>query len=90
MKAMPDKIYAVFDPQIEGNIGIWDDDGNSGQLYHHNRVVQELQTKLDKAIKALELLTNLNNDFSPFGGEIYRDKIDNAWYFANKTLEELK
>jgi hypothetical protein len=37
---MPDKIYAVFDKKIKGNIGIWDDDSSCGQLYHHDRILK--------------------------------------------------
>lgn len=38
-------------------------------------------------IEALRTLVNLNDGYSPFGGEIYQDRIDATWDRARKTLE---
>jgi hypothetical protein len=82
METMPDKIcaarcrkgYTAFD---EVSRPLEADEA----LYHHDRVVQGLQTKLDKAIHALK-----KAEIALFNGEGF-EKVQSLVY---KTLEELE
>lgn len=47
-----------------------------------------LRGEIDKLREVLERLVKLNNEWSPFGGEIYKDRIDAAWEKANNALRE--
>lgn len=36
--------------------------------------------------EALEALIALNDDFSPFGGELFRDRVERTWEHARSVL----
>lgn len=40
----------------------------------------------EKLRKSLTSLVELNEDHSPFGGEMYQDRIERAWYAARTAL----
>ena len=42
---------------------------------------------VERLQKALKSLIDLNNDHSPFGGEMYQDRIERAWYAAREALK---
>lgn len=48
------------------------------------------EAKLAKAVEALDRLIALNDDYSPFGGELLRDRIDRTWQKARAALAEIK
>ena len=50
----------------------------------------EWKARAEKAESALKILVDLNENYSPFGGEIYRDRVDRAWDNARKTIREMK
>jgi hypothetical protein len=37
-------------------------------------------------LEAVQTLVALNDEHAPFGGEIYRDRIDRAWQAARKVI----
>jgi hypothetical protein len=41
-------------------------------------------------LEALETLLALNENYSAFGGEIYRDRIDRAWDNARAVLKKAR
>lgn len=47
---------------------------------------EELESKLVKAVDALGRLVALNDDYSPFGGELLKDRVDRTWETARTTL----
>ena len=50
----------------------------------------DLAAKLAKAVEALERLVALNDDYSPFGGELLQDRVERTWQKAIATLAEIK
>lgn len=42
----------------------------------------------DELVEALKEINNLNENHSPFGGEMYRDRIDMAWELVRETLKK--
>jgi len=48
------------------------------------------EAKLAKAMNSLEKLVQLNDDYSPFGGELLQDRIVRTWDNARATIRELK
>jgi 23S rRNA pseudoU1915 N3-methylase RlmH len=50
----------------------------------------ELEAKLEKAVEALEMFIRLDEDYSPFGGELMEDRVKRTWDNASTTLAELK
>jgi hypothetical protein len=47
---------------------------------------EALLDRTEELEQALKLLLNLNDNYSPFGGEIYRDRVDAVWDHARNTL----
>jgi len=47
---------------------------------------EALLDRTEELERALKLLLNLNDNHSPFGGEIYRDRVDAVWDHARNTL----
>lgn len=41
---------------------------------------------LRQAIEALKLLNALNENYAPFGGEIYQDRVERAWESTRAVL----
>ena len=50
----------------------------------------ELAAALILAKEALGALVELNADHSPFGGEIYRDRVNRTWTRARAALDAIK
>jgi ABC-type transporter Mla subunit MlaD len=46
--------------------------------------------KLAKAVEALRKLVRLDDDYSPFGGELLRDRVVRTWEEARAVLAELE
>lgn len=49
-----------------------------------------IEAKLAKAVEALGRLVALNDDYSPFGGEMFQDRVERTWQKARTTLAEIK
>jgi len=45
------------------------------------------QAEIERLRAALSALMDLNDNHSPFGGEMYHDRIDRTWNNARKALE---
>jgi hypothetical protein len=52
--------------------------------------IEQLNEKLAKAVEALDRLVALNDDYSPFAGEFFHDRVERTWRDARTTLAELK
>jgi hypothetical protein len=52
-----------------------------------HRIVTEQQAEIERLRAALSALMDLNDNHSPFGGEMYYDRIDRTWNNARKALE---
>jgi hypothetical protein len=52
--------------------------------------IEQLNEKLAKAVEALDRLVALNDDYSPFAGEFFHDRVERTWQTARTTLAELK
>ena len=48
------------------------------------------EAKLAKAVEVLEGIIRLDEDYSPFGGELMQDRVERTWTNARTTLAELK
>ena len=48
------------------------------------------EAKAARMGEALGGLLKLNDDYAPFGGEIYRDRVDCAWAAARSALQSEK
>jgi hypothetical protein len=48
------------------------------------------EAKLAKAVGALDAFIRLDDDYSPFGGELLQDRVEWTWKNARATLAELK
>jgi hypothetical protein len=48
------------------------------------------EAKLAKAVGALQKLVKLDDDYSPFGGELLRDRVVRTWEEARAVLAELE
>jgi hypothetical protein len=46
--------------------------------------------KLAKAVENLGRLVALNDDYSPFAGEFFHDRVERTWQTARTTLAEIK
>ena len=57
------------------------------ELEAERAVHAETKRERDEARKALAELVELNNSYSPFGGELYQDRIDRAWEAARRVRE---
>ena len=51
--------------------------------------LSEQEALLAKAVEALEGFIRLDEDYSPFGGELLQDRVERTWYNARTTLAEL-
>jgi len=49
----------------------------------------EQKERADAALTALKRLVDLNDNGGPFGGEIYRDRVENAWFKAREAIRAL-
>ena len=49
-----------------------------------------IEDKLAKAVEALGRLVALDDDYSPFGGEMFQDRVERTWQKARATLAEIK
>jgi hypothetical protein len=56
----------------------------------HLPLVRDLTAKLAKAVEALRELVQLNDDYSPFGGEMFQDRVNRTWDRARATLAEIE
>ena len=52
-------------------------------------IIARLEAKLATAVEALDRLVALNDDYSPFGGELLQDRVERTWQKARTTLAEL-
>ena len=50
----------------------------------------ECEARLGKAVETLDRLVALNDDYSPFGGELLQDRVERTWQKARTTLAEIK
>ena len=48
----------------------------------------EAAAEIERLRKALSSLIKLNDEHSPFGGEIYRDRIERTWEQARAALRD--
>ena len=46
--------------------------------------------KVQALVEALDRLIALNDDYSPFGGELFQDRVDRTWRSARATLAKIK
>jgi hypothetical protein len=65
-------------------------EGPYGAEYVRADLLTAAEAKLEKAVEALSSLFALNDEYSPFGGEMYRDRVDRTWDNARATLKALK
>jgi hypothetical protein len=52
--------------------------------------IEQQNAKLERAVEALDRLVALNDDYSPFAGEFFHDRVERTWQTARTTLAELK
>ena len=52
--------------------------------------IEALTAERAKAVEALRELVQLNDDHSPFGGEMFQDRINRTWDRARSTLAEIE
>lgn len=51
---------------------------------------EHAEAKLAKAVEGLRMLVKLDDDYSPFGGELLRDRVVRTWEEARAVLAELE
>ena len=64
----------------------------NGHVYGFHQEYQTITRALadaERMREALQALVKLNDEYSPFGGEIYKDRVDATWNKARKCLEEV-
>lgn len=64
-------------------------DAYEAQLEAEAKLV-ECEARLGKAVDALKRLVSLNEDYSPFGGELFQDRVERTWQKARTTLAEIE
>ena len=52
--------------------------------------IEALTAERAKAVEALRELVQLNDDYSPFGGEMFQDRVNRTWDRARATLAEIE
>ena len=52
--------------------------------------VEQLEAENKETFRALKLLVNLNDDYSPFMGEIGRDRVERTWEHAKAIYAKYK
>lgn len=57
------------------------------QLLRTKSTIAAQSKEIEALRSALETLVKLNDDHSPFGGELYQDRIDRAWDAARTALK---
>jgi len=48
--------------------------------------IEALEAERDRLRGALEALVKLNDDYSPFGGEVFQDRVYRTWARARAAL----
>jgi hypothetical protein len=52
--------------------------------------IEALTAERAKAVEALRELVQLNDDYSPFGGEMFQDRINRTWDRARAIIAEIE
>lgn len=78
------KIAADRIEQLVKEVEAAQHEADEADLYAWN-----LENKLAKTVEALRKLVKLDDDYSPFGGELLRDRVVRTWEEARIALAEL-
>ena len=77
-------IQEVDNPDIQGAYVL-----NYGD-FNKTLALAQLFAAAPELLEALKTLLNLNDNYSSFGGEIHRDRIDRAWDNARAALAKAR
>jgi hypothetical protein len=74
--------------KIAATIPAKDTIGATGTLGDMIKYLNNNQARIAQLKDALTLLIELNDNHSPFGGEMYQDRIERTWGAARAALKE--
>ena len=95
MSDAPERIWASVDPMYpEHHGGFWWGESCRGTEYRRADIPPTFSQaialpEVRELVEALGHLVALNEEYAPFGGEIFQDRVDRTWESARAALHRI-